>query len=182
MRTSISHPLRFDSLAVPGLPGRIGMTICPGKQGDAIYGASWQRDMGLDLQAIRNWGASAVVSLLEEDEFALLGIGDFPAVMARQPFAWHWLEIGDGQIPDKRFEQRWPHIRPGLRQLLQDGNHILVHCRGGLGRTGLVVARFLIEEGIAPDTAIAQVREARPGAIETEEQAAYLRQQAWRPR
>lgn len=32
MKTSQDHPLKIDSVAVPGSTGRIGMTFCPGKK------------------------------------------------------------------------------------------------------------------------------------------------------
>lgn len=51
-----------------------------------------------------------------------------------------------------------------------------MHCKGGLGRAGTVAARLLIEFGQAPEDAIACVRAARPGAIETHQQETYLRQ------
>ena len=54
-----------------------------------------------------------------------------------------------------------------LRERLRAGERVLVHCRGGLGRAGAVAARLLIEFGATPVTAIAQVRAARPRAIET---------------
>ena len=44
------------------------------------------------------------------------------------------------------------------------------HCRGGLGRAGMISARLLVESGVEPEVAIAKVRAARPGAIETREQ------------
>jgi ADP-ribosyl-[dinitrogen reductase] hydrolase len=43
----------------------------------------------------------------------------------------------------------------------------LVYCCGGLGRAGTIAARLLVELGAEPITAIAGVRKARPGAIET---------------
>ncbi len=52
------------------------------------------------------------------------------------------------------------------------GLGVLVHCRGGLGRSGMIVARLLAERGeTAP---IDRVRRARPGAVETEDQAAWV--------
>jgi ADP-ribosyl-[dinitrogen reductase] hydrolase len=57
---------------------------------------------------------------------------------------------------------------------MQDGNRIVVHCRGGLGRTGVIAARLLIELGEAPDKALQRVRAARPGAVETPEQEDYV--------
>ena len=49
-----------------------------------------------------------------------------------------------------------------------------MHCRGGLGRTGIVAASLLIGFGIGPRDAIVAVRKARPGAIETLQQERYV--------
>lgn len=175
VRTSETHPLRLDTLTLPGTPGRLGLTFLPGKKGDALYGAAWDRDLAVDVGAIRNWGAAAVVSVLEPHEFELLGVPEFPEVMASQPFQWFPLEIRDSDIPDSRFESAWPNARAELMAILRAGGGVVVHCRGGLGRTGLVVARLLVELGLDPEEAISQVRAVRPGAVETWEQEEYIR-------
>jgi atypical dual specificity phosphatase len=46
-----------------------------------------------------------------------------------------------------------------------------VHCGAGLGRTGAVLAAYLVTKGLSAKNAIARVRRLRPGSIETEEQA-----------
>ena len=58
---------------------------------------------------------------------------------------------------------------------LIEGGRVVVHCRGGLGRSGIVAALLLIEAGIASRAAVDSVREARSGAIETIQQEAYVR-------
>lgn len=174
-RTSDSHPLRINTLVVPGLDGKIGMTFCPGKKSDSIYGGAWDRDLQKDVASLCAWGADAVVTLLEDHEFDLLGVPDFPAVMQEQPFHWHYLNIRDSDVPDDRFESAWPAVREKLAAVLKSGGSVVVHCRGGLGRTGLVVARFLVEEGMDPESAIALVRSVRPGALETWEQENHVR-------
>ena len=50
---------------------------------------------------------------------------------------------------------------------LRDGESIVLHCKGGLGRTGMVAARLLVELGCMPEEAIVAVRQARSGTIET---------------
>ena len=85
VRTSDCHPLRINRLDVPGLPGSFGLTFCPGKKSDSIYGGDWDRDLDKDLAVLRDWGANAVVTLLEDHEFALLGVPDFPAAMKGEP-------------------------------------------------------------------------------------------------
>ena len=62
-----------------------------------------------------------------------------------------------------------------LRAHLDAGENIVVHCRGGLGRAGMISARLLVETGIDPDVAMARVRTARRGAIETSGQEHWVR-------
>lgn len=181
VRTSDSHPLRINRLNVPGLAGSFGLTFCPGKKSDSIYGGNWDRDLDKDLASLRDWGANAVLTVLEDHEFALLGVPDFAAAMETQPFQWHHLIIRDSDVPDERFESAWPEVREQLAAVLKSGGSVVVHCRGGLGRTGLVVARFLVEEGMNPESAIALVRSVRPGAIETWEQENHVRSLACAP-
>ena len=51
---------------------------------------------------------------------------------------------------------------------------MLLHCAAGLGRTGTLAARLLIASGCAAAGAIATVRQARPGAIESDAQEEFL--------
>jgi protein-tyrosine phosphatase len=150
------------------------MTICPGKKGESVYGAAWDRDLATDLDAIEAWGAECVVTLMEDFEFAMLGIPDFPSVMAAQSFEWLHLEIRDADVPDHRFESAWPLAREKLLAVLERGGRVLVHCRGGLGRTGLMVARLLVEQGMAAEEAIRLTRSVRQGAIETKAQERHV--------
>ncbi len=53
---------------------------------------------------------------------------------------------------------------------------VTVHCLGGLGRSGLVAACALVDDGVDPDQAIASVREHRsPRAVETAAQESFVR-------
>jgi len=46
-----------------------------------------------------------------------------------------------------------------------------VHCTAGLGRTGVILACYFVEQNMSAKNAIARVRRLRPGSIETDEQA-----------
>jgi len=48
---------------------------------------------------------------------------------------------------------------------------VAVHCGAGLGRTGVVLAGYLVAKGSSAQSAVAKVRRLRPGSIETDEQA-----------
>jgi ADP-ribosyl-[dinitrogen reductase] hydrolase len=138
IRDSKSDPLQIAT--VPAGSGVIGMKFCPGKVGPSTYGQPWNRDLGADLKAITEWNAAAVVTLMEAHEFELLGVPQLGRAIESAGLEWHHLPIVDVDMPDETFRRRWIYSGHRLRDLLKRGNRVLVHCRGGLGRTGLVAA------------------------------------------
>lgn len=171
----MTHPLQIASVRAGRGFGRIGITFCPGKtQTDAATGR-WERDLGVDLDAVRDWGATAIVTLIEQHELASLKVDTLGAETARRHMEWLHLPIRDVSVPTATFEAAWGRVGEGLRARLRDGFDVLVHCKGGLGRAGLTAARLLIECGLDPEIAIRDVRRVRPGAIETAAQETYVR-------
>jgi ADP-ribosyl-[dinitrogen reductase] hydrolase len=134
----------------------------------------WDRDLNRDLDAIRDWGATAVVTLLEPDELILLRVERLGEEVLCRNMLWFHLPIADVSIPDERFEQEWDVAGEELRSILRSDSDVLVHCRGGLGRAGTIAARLLAELGMEPATAIESVRRVRPGAIETSDQEKFV--------
>jgi ADP-ribosyl-[dinitrogen reductase] hydrolase len=172
--TSLTHPLQIAAISAgPGL-GRVGITFCPGKYDRKAMSGYWDRDLDVDLDAIRAWGAAAVVTLLEAREFALLRVERLGEEITGRNMAWFHLPIIDGSTPDERFERQWQVAGDEVRSILRNGGDVLVHCRGGLGRAGTIGARLLIELGMEPAIAIERVRSARVNAIETPEQMKYV--------
>lgn len=174
VRTSVTDPLLINEVVAGGFGGRVGMTFCPGKRDRSWRGPSWRRDLALDLDVIVAWEAQIVVTLLEDHEFALLGVPDLAAAIRSRGIEWHHLPIVDVQPPDGRFETAWHELGPRLGDVLRRGGRVLVHCRGGIGRAGTVAARLLVEQGVLPHDAIQAVRTARPEAIETQAQERYV--------
>lgn len=155
---------RIDPLPASPARAMIGLCACPGLE----------ESLASDLEALRDWGALGLLSLIEDHELEALGVQSLPEQLEVLGLRWWHLPIRDMGTPDARFEARWRETGAELRRLLGEGSSIAVHCRGGLGRTGMIAARLLVELGTEPGAAIARVREARPAAIETDEQEAFV--------
>jgi ADP-ribosyl-[dinitrogen reductase] hydrolase len=107
----------------------------------------------------------------ELERYKVADIGDRVAALGMD---WYSLPIRDVDIPNSEFEKTWVYSGHRLRAILSKGDRILIHCRGGLGRTGTIAARLLVELGWTPTDAISAVRTARPGSIETPSQMQHV--------
>jgi ADP-ribosyl-[dinitrogen reductase] hydrolase len=173
-RTSLTDAIRIGELTFGPDTGIVGITFCPGKQGDSIGGAPWHRELDVDLDAVAAWGARAVITLIEPHEMAFLNVPLLGDGVRARGMVWHHLPIVDVTPPDARFDAAWPTAGAEVCALLRAGERVLVHCRGGLGRAGTVAALLAVEMGLAPADAIRAVRAARRGAIETTAQERYV--------
>jgi protein-tyrosine phosphatase len=161
-----NYSLFIDSVELPRTGGHIGMTSCPGKQDEFFLEPQAQR-LEADVRAIREWGASVVVTLIDDNEIEALQVRDLGATLAAQGLRWLHLPIRNRALPGPEFEEQWSRAGKELRAILEEGGRILLHCREGVGRTGIIAARLLIEMGVATAEAVRAVRKARLGALET---------------
>jgi protein-tyrosine phosphatase len=155
----------FSVASLRLLQGEVG--LCP------LPGAADDFDAG--LAAFLDWRPQTVLSLTPRPEMTALGAGALPEALQAAGVAWRGFGIEDYGVPDPGTEALWPHLSRDLRGVLASGGRVLVHCRGGCGRTGLIVLRLMIEAGEMPDTALARLRAARPCAVETEGQMAWAK-------
>ncbi len=118
-----------------------------------------------ELPALYTAGVRAVVSLLN--------IPSDAAVYQSAGFAYHCSPVPDGGVPT--MEQAQEFIRFVDRQI---GEHrpVAVHCEAGLGRTGTMLAVYLISKGQSVESAIDRVRAVEKSAIESPQQIQFLRQ------
>jgi ADP-ribosyl-[dinitrogen reductase] hydrolase len=173
-KTSLTHPLEIHAVAAGA--GVIGMTLCPGKVQPLAATGPWDRDLVLDMDAIARFGASILVTLMEAHELktAVAPEAIRDAAHARG-IRWLHLPIVDLKVPNAAFERAWRDAGKSVRGALRNGAKVVVHCRGGRGRSGLLAARLLVELGADPETAIRDVRAANPLAIETIVQEEHVR-------
>jgi protein-tyrosine phosphatase len=165
--------------ALSGVPGSMGLTFCPGKKHNGIYGA-WDRDLEIDILAIKSWGADIWLNTMEIEDMVSVKIDPmtFENSINAANISYLHFPIIDGRIPDTDSEVYWKNIlSPLLQTHLRNGKKILIHCRGGLGRTGTIAARLLVDLGLDSDDAISIVRNCREGAIENSIQEQWISKQ-----
>lgn len=175
IRTSHTHPLKIVEVRANENFGFIGITFCPGKYDRYAVTGIWERDLQADLDIIEAWNASIVLTLMESDELRMLKVTELGQEVTKRGMHWIHLPIKDFSVPDQQFEARWLEEGKIIRNRLRAKENILVHCKGGLGRAGMIASRLLVELGMEPVEAIRLVRHHRHGAIETPGQLSVVR-------
>ena len=183
--TSADHPIRVDWLEPADVPllgtafgGRLGMTFLPGKHAAGLAGEH-RRDLAADLDRLRDVHRCDVLLVLVEDaELERFGVAALPDAVAARGIELLRHPIPDGGIPSDAAALR--RTLDAVLARLRVGASVVVACRGGLGRTGLVVA-CLVRELAGPDAerAIELTRAARKGAVETAGQRAFITAWTW---
>ena len=120
-------------------------------------------DYADDLAILRTAGVQGVVSLLNLP-------GDEP-VYQSAGFAFLCLPILDGYAPTN--EQADCFVR-FVDESRAKNAAVAVHCEAGLGRTGTMLAAYLISTGSTAGEAIQKIRAIEKSAVETERQIQFL--------
>ncbi len=164
------------TLEIPGRSGVLGMCACPGIRLESSRRGNTARYLKRDIAELQEWGATSIVTLNEEEELNRLGLGDLGHHIVGAGFGWRHLPIVDMNVPRPEFEESWRLEGQQICASLAAGERVVLHCLAGLGRTGMMAARLLVDMGFPPERAIIEVRRVRPRAIQTAEQAEYVHQ------
>jgi protein-tyrosine phosphatase len=129
-------------------------------------------------EEVRSWakaGIEVVVSLLMEEEISDLDLTQEPAVCKSQGIEFLTLAIPDRSVPASALAFR--NLLEQLEKALANGKSVAIHCRQGIGRSGLITAGVLILSGVEPGLALERISAARGCPVpETNEQRNWLEQ------
>jgi protein-tyrosine phosphatase len=154
-------PLILSTVApLVNVAGRLSLTLCPGRKGRSYDGRThYAHDLGRDVEALRAAGVTLVVSLLEGHEYADLDVLDLGRLVARAGILRIQVPVPDGGLPpdETLFAGAVHHAASAMRHR----GHVVVHCRAGLGRSGLFAGCVLRALGVSGQTALTLLRAAR---------------------
>jgi protein-tyrosine phosphatase len=133
-----------------------------------------------DVADWKGAGIDAVLSLLTSEEQQELGLRSEASEASRQGLEFSSFPIADLQVP--RSEAQLAKVLDEVTTKLSAGKNVVVHCRQGIGRTGLIAACLLIKSGMSPGAAVESVSAARGMAVpETPEQREWIERYAPKP-
>lgn len=144
--------------------GRLGILPRP-------RGGDWLTD---ETTAWREAGIDIVVSLLEPEEEAQLVLEGEAAAAAASGIDFRPFPIPDRGVPASR--ESVAELASGIVEALDRGKNVAVHCRQGIGRSGMIVGGVLVAAGQNLATALKTIRDSRGIDVpETDEQRQWFR-------
>jgi atypical dual specificity phosphatase len=120
-----------------------------------------------ELEDLYREGFRTIISLLDENEqtpyYDTVGI-------EAMGFKRYSIPIQDFTAPELADFKTFMEI---VINSLKEGK-VLVHCQGGIGRTGTMAAAYWMKKGLSANEAIKKIRNSMPGAVEIPEQEESL--------
>ena len=133
----------------PGVAGRVSLHSMPGANGSFDDFLAWAAAGNLD----------AVICLNPGHELRRLS-PIYAEGVEKQSLPWRVLHfpIDDFGVPDDPSE--YVDFVLALARQVRDGDHVLIHCMMGIGRTGTTAAALLMALGVGRQEACRRVSEA----------------------
>ncbi|GLI69801.1 hypothetical protein VaNZ11_014502, partial [Volvox africanus] len=174
---SESHPITVSWIPPCEIAagGRLGLTFCPGKHISARDGTQYCRDLRTDLARLRLvHGVHTIVCLLPEAELRYLKVRSYAAAVEEHGMEYLHLPIIEMAAP--RDVSQAASVVDAVADRLQEGRTVVMHCKAGVGRAGMMAACVLVRLGVrvGPAEAIAAVRQHRRGAVESRRQEEFV--------
>ena len=144
-------------------PGKLALAARP-------RGGEWLRD---ELENWRRAGVHTVFSLLTPEEEQDLDLLHEDRETRAHDMTFRSFPIPDRQVPDS--ETKLAKVLAKVDKELASGRNVVLHCRQGIGRSGLVAACFLVTKGLDAGAAIKRLSAARGAPVpETAEQRRWI--------
>jgi len=127
----------------------------------------------MSFLVLPNYGINRIVSLLEEPEAYEVGLAQERVLSEKNAMEFIAYPIPDRGLPDSvaQFSSLTKHLYHGIA----GGLNTVIHCRAGIGRTGIVAAGVLLHGGFSPSEAFSLISQQRGVSVpDTQEQVNWV--------
>ena len=156
-----SHP--FDILQLE--TGAFIFTPCPGTKGVGL---------SQSVAELKAAGAKAIITLMYDEELVKNGAQQLTIECEQAGLSWFQLPILDDDAPNEAFSLAFNKHLNDILAIIKSGGSVAVHCKGGSGRTGLVIGLLMHELGYAKNDIVTQVQAIRPKSLHNPVQRSFF--------
>lgn len=161
-----THP--YDILTLDN-GAQLIFTPCPGTKNTSINAA---------LTTFKSVKTDMLITLMFDQEMQINEATELPKECKALGIEWIQLPICDDAAPGLEFETQWNKHKAQIIALMTNKGTIAVHCKGGSGRTGLVIGLILLALGWPTKEVIDTVQSMRPKALAHPVQLDYFNRYA----
>jgi len=156
------HP--FDALTLDN-GAQLIFTPCPGTK---------EANLADSVTTLKQAGTTMLLTLMFDEEIKKNNAEQLPQVCKQNDIAWLQLPISDDAAPNQAFETQWQENKEQIIETINNKGTIAVHCKGGSGRTGLVIGLILLAAGWPSAKIIEEIQKIRPKALKNPVQLNYF--------
>lgn len=129
----------------------------------------WLED---SIQGLKQLQIDKIITLLEPNEQYELGLSKQSEYCQLHDLEYLNFPIADRGLPST---MKAVNLAKQLYAEIEAGKHIVIHCRAGIGRTGIMAGAVLVAGGVNPKTALQMISQVRGVKVpDTDEQEAWL--------
>ncbi|MBL4763907.1 MAG: dual specificity protein phosphatase family protein [Colwellia sp.] len=149
------NPHPFKVLAVD-TGAQLILTPCPGSKAVALDAS---------IVELQQAGTDLLLTLMFDEEMERNHLSSLASLCEDNQIAWLQLPIIDDAAPNEVFEKLWLQHSQSILDVIHQGGTIAIHCKGGIGRTGLVAGLILLTYGWPADKIIKKIQEISPKSL-----------------
>ncbi|WOH37060.1 tyrosine-protein phosphatase [Thalassotalea fonticola] len=157
-----THP--FQTLTL-GNDSKLIFTPCPGTKSMSLEDSITQ---------LKQNQTSMLITLMTDAEMMANDVLALPGICHQQQITWLQLPIVDDEAPKLPFERQWSKHKQAILDEINNQGVVAIHCKGGTGRTGTVIALLLLHLGCSVTKIVAEIQAIKPKALKIQAQLDYL--------
>ncbi|MFD2165389.1 tyrosine-protein phosphatase [Thalassotalea euphylliae] len=156
------HP--YDILTLDN-GAKLIFTPCPGTKSESLMES---------IATLKAAGTSMLITLMYDEEMEKNQAQALPDFCEEQGVQWMQLPLPDDAAPNEDFARAWQTNRQVILDKVANKGTIAVHCKGGSGRTGLVIGLIMKALGLPVSEIKQQVQALRPKALVNPSQLTFF--------